>query len=380
MNSYRDNIKTLCKGKTDLFTQNDVDIDDGELVVFYPEGREDSAVCMNKDDALNFWNSDYGISWGYNSRHERRDYLKDASNNTYYFPMVKEIIKDPKHRILVVSKSGEVRNFGPDRRPEQIYSACPKGMQGTPLCSVKEQEGPIKSREDVNYSGILSNYGERDTTTRVEATREQYEQSIAHFSDEERARAMTSWDRRHDPNYENIQAEAYVTDDEEEYDIIELTYSSVTDVSALRHVHTLDLSYSRRLTDVSMLGGVHTLNLSSCKNITDVSALGGVHNLNLRGCSGVTDVSALGGVHTLNLSYCGGVTDVSALGGVFDLDLSFCRGVTDVSMLGGVHTLNLSNCKDVTDVSALGSVHTLDLRSTGVTDFSALGGVVNLIT
>jgi hypothetical protein len=40
----------------------------------------------------------------------------------------------------------------------------------------------------------------------------------------------------------------------------------------------------------------------------------------------------------------------------------------------------LSNCKDVTDVSALGSVHTLNLRSTGVTDFSALGGVVDLIT
>jgi hypothetical protein len=35
----------------------------------------------------------------------------------------------------------------------------------------------------------------------------------------------------------------------------------------------------------------------------DVSALGHVHTLNLSGCDQLTDVSALGHVHTLSLSY-----------------------------------------------------------------------------
>jgi hypothetical protein len=110
------------------------------------------------------------------------------------------------------------------------------------------------------------------------------------------------------------------------------------------------------VTNVSALGGVHTLDLSGCLGVTDVSALGGVHTLDLSDCVGVTDVSALGGVHTLDLSGCTGVTDVSALGGVHTLDLSCCKGVTDVSALGGVHTLNLYKCTGVTDVSMLTNV------------------------
>jgi hypothetical protein len=54
------------------------------------------------------------------------------------------------------------------------------------------------------------------------------------------------------------------------------------------------------ISDVSALGGVHTLDLSDCENISDVSALGGVHSLHLSGCPGISDVSSLGSVHTLN--------------------------------------------------------------------------------
>src|SRR5208282_3557439 len=93
----------------------------------------------------------------------------------------------------------------------------------------------------------------------------------------------------------------------------------------------------------------------SWTKVTDVSALGKVHTLDLYGTQ-VTDVSALGNVHTLNLSHTK-VTDVSALGKVHTLDLSDTQ-VTDVSALGNVHTLNLGSTK-VTDVSALGKVHTL---------------------
>ena len=74
----------------------------------------------------------------------------------------------------------------------------------------------------------------------------------------------------------------------------------------------MNLSYTR-MTDVSALGNVHTLNLSYCAGITDVSALGSVHTLNLMACRGIIDVSALGSVHTLNLRACTGITDVSAM-------------------------------------------------------------------
>ena len=43
--------------------------------------------------------------------------------------------------------------------------------------------------------------------------------------------------------------------------------------------------------------------------------------LTLRGCSSITDVSALGGVHTLDLSHCSNITDVSALSNVYTINL-----------------------------------------------------------
>ena len=68
----------------------------------------------------------------------------------------------------------------------------------------------------------------------------------------------------------------------------------------------------------------------------------------------VSDVSALVNCHTLNLSYTK-VTDVSSLARVHCLNIAF-TDVDDVSSLGQVHTLNISNTK-VTDVSRLGKVN-----------------------
>jgi hypothetical protein len=81
-----------------------------------------------------------------------------------------------------------------------------------------------------------------------------------------------------------------------------------------------------------------------------------------------------------SLSLCGtGVTDVSALGGLVALYLYGCTGVTDVSALGGLKKLCLYSCTGVTDVSALGGIDTLFLYGcTGVTDVSALGGLKTL--
>jgi hypothetical protein len=47
-----------------------------------------------------------------------------------------------------------------------------------------------------------------------------------------------------------------------------------------------------------------SLNLSGFDDVSDVSALGHVHRLDLSRCYNVSDVSALGHVHTLNLSGC----------------------------------------------------------------------------
>ena len=105
------------------------------------------------------------------------------------------------------------------------------------------------------------------------------------------------------------------------------------------------------------------LDLGGCNKITDVSALRNVHTLDLQGCKNITDVSALGNVHTLNLQDCDNITDVSALGNVHNLCLYGCKNITDVSALGNVHTLNLQGCESITDVSALGNVHTLFLTS-----------------
>ena len=103
-------------------------------------------------------------------------------------------------------------------------------------------------------------------------------------------------------------------------------------------VRELDLSWTG-VTDVSALGNVHTLYLIST-NATDVSALGDIHTLYLMSTK-VTNVSALGNVHKLNLENTG-VTNVSALGNVYALDVQGTR-VTDVSALSNVRKLTLPN-------------------------------------
>jgi hypothetical protein len=68
----------------------------------------------------------------------------------------------------------------------------------------------------------------------------------------------------------------------------------------------LGLKFERSIEDVSGLDGaaINSVKLFSSRKLTDVSALRGVHSLDLSGCSGITDVSALGGVHSLDLSCC----------------------------------------------------------------------------
>ncbi len=146
---------------------------------------------------------------------------------------------------------------------------------------------------------------------------------------------------------------------------------------ALNRVHTL-IASPQNADDIIALGEgyIHTLNLTRCSNIMDVSPLDRLHTLHHQtGKIKDGDVSALGHLHTLDLSYAN-ITDVSALGQVHTLDLS-SSGVVDVSALGRVHTLNISDT-EVKAINALGRVHTLGLRHTKVEDISALERVHTL--
>jgi hypothetical protein len=69
------------------------------------------------------------------------------------------------------------------------------------------------------------------------------------------------------------------------------------DIMELRNVHALDLSYTFISDDgIQNLGGVHTLNLRGCKHILNVSALKHVHTLDLRETN-ITDFSELQNVN-----------------------------------------------------------------------------------
>jgi hypothetical protein len=121
---------------------------------------------------------------------------------------------------------------------------------------------------------------------------------------------------------------------------------SITDVSSLIHVHTLNLSFCHDITDVSPLIHVHTLNLSFCHSIIDVSPLIHVHTLVLIGCYGITNFSSLGNIRNLSLRGCN-ITDVCALGNIDTLDLSSCHNITDISPLTNVRVLDLSGCINI---------------------------------
>jgi uncharacterized protein YjbI with pentapeptide repeats len=174
---------------------------------------------------------------------------------------------------------------------------------------------------------------------------------------------------------------------------VNLTGSTVTDVSALRELKNLtrlDVSVAR-VTDVSALGELKNLtelNLSAT-NVTDVSALRELKNLSqldLRNTP-VRDVSALRELKNLTQLYLSftHVTDVSPLRELKNLsrlDLSDTN-VTDVSALRelkGLRRLDLSftNMRDVSALRELRNLTQLDLSFTNMRDVSALRELKNL--
>lgn len=84
------------------------------------------------------------------------------------------------------------------------------------------------------------------------------------------------------------------------------------DFSKLKNIYELDLSYST-ITDVSYLGSVHTLNLKYCYKIIDISKLNFVKILDITSCTLITKIYNLYSVTTLVISWSDCVTDFSNL-------------------------------------------------------------------
>jgi Leucine-rich repeat (LRR) protein len=121
-------------------------------------------------------------------------------------------------------------------------------------------------------------------------------------------------------------------------------YGYLTDFSVLRNVFELDLSYTS-IQDISYLRNVKKLVLAFCYELLDVSPLSKVWYLDLSSCPTITDVSMLGNVHTLILTNCRGITDISALGNVQVLS---CSGLDIVKTFS-----RDNNVKDFTCPSSL---------------------------
>jgi hypothetical protein len=146
--------------------------------------------------------------------------------------------------------------------------------------------------------------------------------------------------------------------------VVELQFSyfpALIDASKFGHIAYVDLSFTS-VTDVSMLGSVKFLILRYCAGITDVSKLGQQTRLDLSFTS-VHVVSHLGNVQSLNLSHTH-VDDASGLTDIYDLNLNYTN-VSDVSMPGGVFILHLQGTL-IEDVSSLSDVTVLDISETNI--------------
>jgi hypothetical protein len=134
----------------------------------------------------------------------------------------------------------------------------------------------------------------------------------------------------------------------------------IKDMINLDSVYYIDLG-SSCISDVSGLRFIHTLHLSFCDNITDVSCLKSVHTLNISGCKNIKDVSKLTNVKTLNLSYCN-IKDVSMLTKVMNLNIQKCKHIKHVGNLRQLKILTMS--PHVYGIHALTNLKTLYVEET----------------
>ncbi len=124
---------------------------------------------------------------------------------------------------------------------------------------------------------------------------------------------------------------------------------NIRDVCNLSHLRRLELSHAYQVTDITPLKNIPHLSLSNCPSIRDFSVLSSERQrfLSLERSS-ITDVSFLRNIlsveiiHSIKL-----IIDVSPLHGIKNLLLRNCSGIHDISCLGNHHRLTISDCNSI---------------------------------
>lgn len=122
----------------------------------------------------------------------------------------------------------------------------------------------------------------------------------------------------------------------------------VQDISSLSHLKRLQLSYAYELTDITPLQNVPHLSFKNCPNIRNFSILSNKTQEYL--CierSSISDVSFLRNMLTVELCSCDELVDVSPLRGIKNLSLYNCPSLQDISCLGNHHRLAIIDCHSI---------------------------------
>jgi hypothetical protein len=112
---------------------------------------------------------------------------------------------------------------------------------------------------------------------------------------------------------------------------LNLSGCQVSDVSSLGKVHTLDLSICDNISDVSALGNVHTLDIGCCPKVVDLSALENVSCFRNYGFRG-NDLSGLKNVTILDISFSRKVSDITMFrSSLIELNIEGCELIRDLN-------------------------------------------------
>ncbi len=108
----------------------------------------------------------------------------------------------------------------------------------------------------------------------------------------------------------------------------------------------LELSRATRLTDITPLQYIPSLRFVDCANIRNFSILSSKRQqfVSIRQ-STISNVSFLRNIQTVHLSFCHQITDVSPLYGIKTLFLTHCYSIRDISCLGNHYRLLIFSCR-----------------------------------
>jgi hypothetical protein len=153
--------------------------------------------------------------------------------------------------------------------------------------------------------------------------------------------------------------------------IYDYSFKKTSDVSSLRDKHNVDLTGSC-VADLSVLKNVRRLTLSYCVNTdTDERLNTDSPEYRMGYMFKLPQIQLLSNLCYINLSYCKNLNDVSPISHVQSINLSY-SDISDVTPLSSVHTLSLYKCMNVTDISALNKVQELNISYTNITNIDCL--------